>query len=134
MIARRRHRLTLQKNTPTTVKGVNTDVWTDMGTVYGHIRTMRGVERERGSQKESVTTHEIRMRYRSSLAASLWAYIGGGSFSFIGGGEMQFLFGGTEMLARYRVKFGSKYFEVRSVLQPDPRRLYTVMRVEEVVT
>lgn len=133
MIGKRRQRVTIQKNTPTRVKGVRTDVWGDVDEVYAEIKTLGGRERRNADQNEMVTTHEIRMRYRASVSDVL-EFIAGGVFEFIAGGSFEFLFGDTEPLARYRIKFGSKYFEVRSVLHPDPRRETTVMRVEEVVT
>lgn len=133
MIGKLRHRVTIQKNIPTRVKGVATDQWGDVNEVYAQVRTLRGTERPMGDQKEEVLTHEVWMRYRASLADYL-EFIGGGIFEFIGGGSWDFLRGDTEALARYRIKFGSRFFDIRSVRHPDPRREWTVMRVEEVVT
>lgn len=133
MIGKLRHRVTIQKNTPTRVKGVRTDNWRDVNEVYANVRTLRGSERSMADQKESVLSHEVTMRYRASLSDD-FEFLDGEIFEFLDGERFTFLIGDTEALARYRVKFGNRFFDIRSVLHPEPRREHTVMRVEEVVT
>mgnify|MGYP003972917493 CR=1 FL=1 len=108
MIGSRRHLITIQKNTPTRVKGVRADVWSTLASVYAEIKTLGGGERQAADQREMVATHKITMRYRASAA--------------------------DITRSRYRVTFSGKTFDVRGVVHPDPRKELTIMRVQEVVT
>ena len=136
MIGKRHHRVSIQENTPTRIKGVRTDSWNEVDEVWAEIKTMGGAERQSADQKESVVTHEIHMRFRAASISSLFEFIYDEIFHFISGPSFQFIFNEVPgfVQSKYRIVFGSTVFDVRGVVHPDPRRETTIMRVQEVVT
>ena len=159
MIGSLRHRVTLQQNFPTRSQGVKTDVWSDIATVYARVEPLRGSEVTSAEQREALNLHRVTMRYRPVLT-ELFQFLDGDTFDDLSGDPFVFLgygldalqyLDGTEvdfldgypfnLLARkegppgkFRVRFGTRYFDIRDVQQLYPHDEFTVMRVEEVVT
>lgn len=106
-----RHRVAIQHNVESRTKGVRMDNWLTLETVFARIKTMGGMEMVRGQQGEGLFTHEVEIRYRDDLGA-----------------------GDVAMLPRYRLQFGTRVFNIHSVIHPYPGNDRTVMRVKEVVT
>jgi len=114
MIGSRRHLITIQKNTPTRVKGVKTDVWSNVGNFYAEVKSIgkrlsfSGNEIQVANQRKMVSSYEVKIRYRTGESDST--------------------------STSQRVLFNGKAFDIRSVLHLEPRRSFTIMRVQEVVT
>lgn len=127
-----RHRVTIQQNLHTRTNGVKSDSWVDIETVYARIKTMGGSEVVRADQKEAVFSHEIETRYRGNFGSVL-ELVEGGLLELVEGGYL-YLVGFGEMLPRYRAKFGTKIFNIYSVVQPYSGTDKVIFRAKEVVT
>lgn len=87
-----RHRVTLQYQTRASDSmGGATISWVDAATVFAGIWPVSAKEQVAGSQQTMEVTHRIRMRYRLNLKAS------------------------------WRLKFGTRYFAIVSVVNPNER-------------
>ena len=64
-----RSRITIRKPVKSRVRGDSKTTWTDVDTVWGSIRPLRGREIFIGGQQQGEATHEIRMRWRADVAA-----------------------------------------------------------------
>jgi hypothetical protein len=133
MIGSLRHRIQVQKNYPARVQGVKSDDWRTLETIYARIEPLRGSERIYGSQKEAVNQHRITMRYRPNVG-DVFEFLDGSVFQFLTGENFEFVDAASDILGRYRLKFGNKLFDIRDVQQLYPHDEFTVVRVEEVVT
>jgi len=87
---RLRHRVTVQ--TPTgsaSAFGEITNAWSDVATVWAAVEPTNSTERMENEQAKTFTSHRVLMRHRSDVST-------------------------TE-----RVKFGSRYLHVNSVINPN---------------
>ena len=83
--------------------GHSSETWTDQVTTYASIWTLRGTERMEGLKLDNEITHKIRIRYR------------------------------TDLHPKMRIKFGTRYFNIISLIDPDERHiLYEIMANEEI--
>lgn len=99
-----RHRITLQNRTITpSGYGDNTVTYTDIATVWAAVMPLRGREYWSAQQIKATTTHEVEIRHRSDV--------------------------GPED----RVAFGSRYFTIDSVVNPEERGIKTVLLCSEVL-
>jgi len=103
-----RHRITIQFNTPTQNDFDEwVDSWSDWATVWASIEPLRGKSYFEAKQANSEVEGLIRIRYR-------------------GEGSMEFpytfpiTFGGIR--PTMRIKFGDRYFNIISVIQPFERK------------
>ena len=92
---RLRHRITIQEPA-STVGGLGEKLksWADVATVWAAIEPLRGREFFESHQRESEATTVITIRYRSGLTHSM------------------------------RINFGSKYYKIDDILNPDERNRY----------
>lgn len=97
-----RHRITFQNQANSHDSyGQPLLTWSDVATVWAEIKPLSGKESVKADALIESTTHEINIRYRSGINASL------------------------------RVKFGSRYFDIQSVLNHDERNvMLTLLCVE----
>jgi hypothetical protein len=100
--------------------------------VYARIKTMGGSEVVRADQKEAVFSHEIETRYRGNFGGVL-ELVEGGLLELVEGGYLD-LVGFGAMLPRYRAVFGTKVFNIYSVIQPYSGTDRVVFRAKEVVS
>lgn len=133
MIGKLRHTVQVQKNYPTRTKGVKADDWRTLETVYARIEPLRGTEASSADQKEAVNQHRVTMRYRPNVG-DVFQFLNGDVFEFLDGEDFEFVDAASDILARYRIKFGSRVFDIRDVQQLYPHDEFTVLRVDEVVT
>ena len=83
--------------------GHSTETWTDQVNAYAAIWPLRGVERMEGMKLDNELTHKIRIRYRAGLHPKM------------------------------RIKFGERYFNILSIINPDERDIYLeIMATEEI--
>lgn len=69
-----RHRVTIQKNTPTRdTDGAEIDSWSNVATVWGAVEYLSGNERyvDFGAQDSATANVRITIRYRASLDPSM---------------------------------------------------------------
>lgn len=78
-----------------------TVVWTDAATVWAAIWPTSAKELTQSMQTDMVITHRIRIRYRSSFIPS------------------------------YRIKFGDRYFNIISIINPSERNEYFDIMAKE---
>ena len=133
MIGQLRHRVQIQKNYPTRTAGVRTDDWRTLETVYARVEPLRGSEGSTASQKESIQESRVTMRYRPNVG-DVFQFLNGDVFEFLDGVDFEFVDASSDILARYRVKYGSRLFDIRDIQQLYPQDEFTVLRVEEVIT
>lgn len=101
---RLRHQVTIQQQTQTaTAYGGYSETWTDVATVWAHIKPLYGRERWHGDQVESDVTHQITIRYRSDVTVS----------------------------PQMRVLYGSRVFKIISVINPEERNELLVLECVE---
>ena len=68
-----RHRLTIQTSTlsdPSST-GERTRTWTDLATVWGEFREMRGRELEKAQQIVAEATIQVRLRFKSTFTSEM---------------------------------------------------------------
>ena len=99
-----RHKIIFQQLTVANdTWGHSTETWTDQVTAYASIWSLRGVERMEAMKLDNEITHKIRVRYKSGLHPKM------------------------------RIKFGARYFNILSIINPDERNIYLeIMATEEV--
>ena len=97
-----RHRITIQSSVKTGDGGGGfTVAWSNLATVRGKIEPLRGREQLHGMQLEARVTHRILIRYRSDVTAA------------------------------NRILFGTRTFNIRSVLNVDERNRWLEILAEE---
>lgn len=102
MIGKLRHRVTIQSESTTADGGGGfTLAWTDVTTVWAAVEPLKGAERLRGQQLEAAVTHKITIRHRSDVTT------------------------------KQRLKFGTRLFNVRAVINPDERDRWLELLCEE---
>ena len=99
-----RHKITFQQLTVANdTWGHSAETWTDQVTTYAAIWTLRGVERIESMKLDNEITHKIRVRYKRGLHPKM------------------------------RIKFGERYFNILSMIDPDERHIYyEIMASEEI--
>ena len=103
-----RHRLTIQK--PTEVSdgmGGVTTTWSTLITIWGGIWPLRGHEYMSAMQTTSEVTHKIRIRQLPTNKRS-------------------------DFSSKCRILFGSRYFEIESIINPDERDIYLELMCKEI--
>ncbi len=99
-----RHRVTIQSESQTADgAGGYGLAWTDLATTWAAVEPLNGRERLQADQVQDETTHQITMRYRSDVVP----------------------------IGKYRVLFGTRTFNVTSVINPDERNISLTLLVEE---
>ena len=78
-----------------------TTTWTTFKTVWAAIWPLKGAEYIASMQVTSEITHKIRIRYLSGLTP------------------------------KHRIKWGSRYFDIEAVINPDERNIYFEMMCKE---
>jgi SPP1 family predicted phage head-tail adaptor len=99
-----RHKITFQQKTvASNTYGQSTPTWTDQITTYAAIWPLRGTEKMESMRLDNEVTHKVRVRYQSDLHPKM------------------------------RIKFGTRYFNILSIINPDERNIYQeIMALEEV--
>jgi SPP1 family predicted phage head-tail adaptor len=99
-----RHKITFQQLTVANDSySHSTETWTDQVTTYAAIWPMRGTERMESMRLDQEVTHKIRIRYKRDLHPKM------------------------------RIKFGTRYFNVRAIINVDERNIYQdIMATEEI--
>ena len=99
-----RHRITFQQITVANdTFSKSVPTWTDQVTTRAAIWPMRGTERIESMKLDNELTHKVRIRYRQGITPKM------------------------------RIKFGTRYFNVRYILNPDERNIYLEMMATEEV-
>jgi len=97
-----RHKITFQQLTVANdTWGHSAETWTDQVTTYAAIWTLRGTERMESMKLDNEITHKIRVRYKRDLNPKM------------------------------RIKFGERYFNILSMVDPDERHIYYEMMANE---
>lgn len=101
---RLRHRITIQSATEAQdAHGGTTRTWADVATVWGSIEPLRGREFMNAQQLQSEVTHRVQLRYYAGVTTA------------------------------YRLRFGTRLFNIVSVLNPSERNIeLEIMAVESV--
>jgi len=97
-----RHRITLQ--TPVEAAdgmGGVTTTWIIFKTVWAAIWPLRGAEYITAQQVQSELTHKVRIRYLANLTP------------------------------KHRIRWGDRYFDIQSIINPDERNIYFEMMCRE---
>jgi SPP1 family predicted phage head-tail adaptor len=99
-----RHRITFQQLTVANdTWGHSVETWTDQFDTWASIWPLRGTERMEGLKLDNEITHKVRIRYRSGIHPKM------------------------------RIKFGTRYFNMSTPINPDERNIYLeFMATEEV--
>jgi len=99
-----RHKITFQQLTVANdTWGHSNETWTDEVTTFAAIWPLRGTERLEAAKLDNEVSHKIRIRYKKGLHPKM------------------------------RIKFGTRYFNVLSIINPDERNIYQeIMASEEV--
>lgn len=101
-VADLRHRITIQTLTETADgSGGFSSSWADTVSIWAGITPASGYERAQGMQLEAVITHKIIMRYR------------------------------TDVTAKQRIKYGTRYFAITSVINLDEANRYLQIMAAE---
>jgi len=104
-IGRMRHRVTIQKPTATTDTGGGSSVsWGTLKEVYADIQPQSGKSMFQHGQEKEKVTHKLIMGYRADMGTN------------------------------YRIKFGTRIFNIHSILNEDERSRYLVLQCEEGAT
>jgi SPP1 family predicted phage head-tail adaptor len=99
-----RHRITFQANTPTANGfGEFVDTYSDTVTVYGAIEPLSGSLLFTAQQANSEVQGRVRIRYRDDIEPSM------------------------------RIKFGTRYFKILSVINPSEKREELQILVKEFI-
>ncbi len=100
-----RHEVTIQAENPSTdAGGGQTDPWanpTKVATVRACIEPLKGFERLRAMQLEDSISHKITMRWRSGVTA------------------------------KHRIKYGSRLFNIRAVINVEERNKWLEILADE---
>jgi len=99
-----RHKITFQQLTVANdTWGHSAETWTDEATTYAAIWTLRGIERVEYLKLGNEVPHKIRARYKRGLHPKM------------------------------RIKFGERYFNILSMIDPDERHIhYDIIASEEI--
>ena len=104
-----RHRLAIQKNTPTVdVYGERSNSWATQDTVWGSLEPISAGERLRAAQPQMDVTHKAKIRHG--------AYFGTGN---------------TALLPQYRFVYASRNFRIKSILNKAERNVMLEVLCEE---
>ena len=99
-----RHRIEIQvASTTQNAAGEPSGTWSASSYAYAAIWPLRGSEYLNASQERSSVTHRVRIRYLSGLTPE------------------------------NRIKFGSRYFNIVSVISVDERNIYQDIMASEVI-
>ena len=97
-----RHKITLQTPTETVdTMGTMTTTWSTFKTVRAAIWPIRGAEYLAARQTTSELTHKVRIRYLADLTP------------------------------KHRVKWGTRYFDIEAIINPDECNIYYEMMCRE---
>jgi len=97
-----RHKIVLQEPTETSDgMGGMTTTWSTFKRVWAAIWPLKGAEYLAAMQTTSEMTHKIRIRYMANVTPKL------------------------------RIKWGSRYFDIQSAINPDERNIYLEMICRE---
>jgi len=99
-----RHKIVFQQLTVANdTWGHSNETWTDSITAWAAIWPLRGTERMEGMKLDNELTHKIRVRYQNGLHPKM------------------------------RIKFGTRYFDIQSIVNVDERNIYQeIMATEEI--
>ena len=101
-IGRLRHKIIIEKPTETTSDtGDVIQSWADFATVWAEVTPLKGREYWASKQTTSEITGKIRIRYLDGITPKM------------------------------RVKFGSRIFNIEAVLNPDEKKIETILLVSE---
>lgn len=99
-----RHRITIQSESETADgAGGYGLAWTDLATVWASVEPLSGRELRQADQVQDETTHQVTIRYRSDVVP----------------------------IGKYRISFGTRRFNVTSVINPDERNVSLTLMCEE---
>ena len=99
-----RHYITIESQATTqNAAGEPSGTWSASSYAYAAIWPLRGSEYLNASQERSSVTHRVRIRYLSGLAPE------------------------------NRIKFGSRYFNIVSIINVDERNIYQDIMASEVI-
>jgi SPP1 family predicted phage head-tail adaptor len=102
LAAKLRHRVTIQSASQLSDgQGGFTETWTDGGEVYASIEPAKGYEKVQAMQMQTHVTHKIVMRYR------------------------------TDVTTQSRLKFGTRIFWVKEVLNPKEENKTLEIKAQE---
>jgi len=97
-----RHKITFQQLTVANdTWGHSAETWTDQVTTYAALWTLRGTERMESLKLDNEITHKIRVRYKRDLHPKM------------------------------RIKYGERYFNILSMVDPDERHIYYEIMADE---
>jgi SPP1 family predicted phage head-tail adaptor len=98
-----RHQVYLQGLTRTEDEGGGgAEVWgDDAGPIWAEVRPLSGNEALRAMQAEATVTHQVTMRYRPGVTTGM------------------------------RIRFGTRYLDIRRVIDPEERRVELQLLCEE---
>lgn len=100
-------RINIQQFTETTdAAGATKRAWADLKEVWAAIKPVSGYERLRSEQLQATVTHKITMRFVSILTPPVDA-------------------------AKYRLRYGSRYFNIRFVANVDEKNRFLEITAEE---
>ena len=102
-----RHRISIQAAAPTadSYGAAGTLTWGDvsgMAALWASIWPVSAAERQQNDRLELTTTHQIRIRYRSGITS------------------------------KHRIKFGTRYFTITSIINWQERNIYLDLVCEEI--
>lgn len=102
MIGKLRHRVILQApNETADGAGGWTLTWTDVATVWAAIEPLKGAERLKAQRLEASVTHKVTIRHRDGVTA------------------------------KQRLKFGTRFFNIRAVINRGERDRFLELLAEE---
>lgn len=102
-IADLRHRVTLQSNARADDGGGGgVAYWIDEGTVWARVAPLSGYQRLAAEQLQATVTHTITIRYRDAVYAGM------------------------------HVKFGTRIFDVKAVIDGEERHRWLALMCEEI--
>jgi len=105
LAGRLRHRLEFEKSSLSSDgQGGQTRAWSTRATVSGSLKPLRAEERFYNEQLNHTGTHEVVIRYRDDLESS------------------------------DRIKFGSRYFQIIGIMNPNERNRQLVITAKEINT
>lgn len=100
-----RHKITFQSATDVTDNlGGYTRTWSDTYDCFAAVWPLKGTEALEAMKLEHKVTHKIRVRYRDNITADM------------------------------RIKFGSRYFDIVGIINPDERDIMLDIMATESVT
>lgn len=120
-------RITIQKKTLTQdATGADIPIFTDYKTVWASIVPLIGKEFNGARQINSEITHLIKIRYDSELFIERYP-VGDDVFIEENSGRIEGVF------PKWRIKYGSRYFDVLFALDSEERHFFVTLQCREVV-